>query len=1500
MASGDRASADVEQQLRHACEELSQRLRGGEPILAESVLGKFPALAAHAESAQELVYTEFVVREELGESPAPAEWYSRFPQWRDDLERLFQVHQFIRQAEHESHSRLATPSAQAHLPTVGQNWYSGANEESSGDGSTPVQRQVSRIGNYELLHEIGRGGMGVVYKARQVGLNRIVALKMLLAGDFATRDELTRFRHEAEAAARLQHPNIVRVYEVGSHGDFPYFSLEYVAGGNLQKQMAEGRLAPRAAAQLVALLARAAHCAHELGIVHRDLKPSNVLLQKDASGEQEALGFCPKIADFGLAKYVLQAAGATHTGAMLGTPSYMAPEQASGDARHTDRRTDVWALGAMLYEMLTGRRPFQAISPLATLEQIRSREPIRPKHLEPGLPRELETICLKCLEKEPRRRYDSAADLAADLQRYLAGEPILASPAGWWVRTRKWARRRPALAALMVTVVLGFVGVTWQWRRAELNRAQATLAAQAAQQATLAERAERDRVERSLYTRKVALSHRAYVTHDTAGALQLLESTPPELRHWEWHFLNRFCRSEILRLEGHSMPVRTIAVSPDGQWIASASAEWGYVRPGEIIVWNAESGAKRWTLRGHPSSIMCVAFSPDSQRLVSAGVYWHREEAGEVRLWDLRDGQAVVVLPEIDASSAQFSPDGSQLALGHSDGRISFHDGLTGALQFQPLVARPARDVFEVVYHPDGTKLASAHHDGSVFLWDARDGRELARIAGLGSARRLAFRPDGRRLAVGTFQGFVKIFAYDTEGFREVASHSRTTSISRLAYSPNGRLLAVVTTGEGVELWDAATGEIENVFYGHQYDAAFSPHGRRLVTGGRDRVVRVWDLTADPFPRSFVGLGSIDWVSSLDLSPDGRYLAVAAGENRAVGPRRDPSQPAIWDLSTRSVVATLAGHGTWLTDVQFSPQGQELATSGEDHTVRIWHWATGEQLHRLSGHSSTVQRIAYSPDGHHLVSAGHDGGLHLWDVRTGQKLRSFSSSGPPVLHVAFHPSGRHLVSAGSAGPVRIWEVASGKAAGSCRELSSRVTDLAITAQGDILATSDDDGRIQLWPLTPLLGGERTQPIAELQGHTAQVVSIGFSHDGRRLASASLDSSVKLWDVASGFELMSLKAVAGNNSRVRFGPDGRRLVVSHSIYVRQWDVGPAEPATLETAVRDASLRALTWHSDNARLCAEAGNWPGMQVELAQCLDVMADWPATDDVNLPAATAIQLARHLNRIAWRSVSGPPETHDAPTAPVWVERSLALAPDSRYTQNTLGAVYYRLKRFEDAAAALERAMKLGQVPLAEDHFLLAMTRYQLGDVQQAEAQYSQALDWCRSRSLSGRRWSELLLMRAEAEALLGAHSAARGLTIEAELLAARGYATEGPLARQSMQAWGDEWGGGQQLFWQPTRAPARLALTIDAPRDGMYELVAAVTQAPDYGQLQAYVNGARLGDTVDGFHPHVQRAEVVLGPVSLPAGASVLEFELLGKHAESLGYYAGLDAIRLVPVVP
>jgi serine/threonine protein kinase/Flp pilus assembly protein TadD len=481
MSDGGPSREDLEKQLQEACAELERRLRAGAAVGAADLLAAYPALAANREAALTLAYTEYVLREQLGQRPDPDAWCAGFPDLRDSLLQLLQVHGAVRTGPGTHADPTATPSAgtAGPLPGIGR-----------------------RVGGYELLEVIGRGGMGVVYKARQSGLNRVVALKMIQGGPYAAPDATARFGREAEVVARLQHPNIVQVFEVGDHDGCPFLAMEYVAGGSLDQRLAGSPLPARAAAVLIEALARAGEFAHRRGVVHRDLKPANILFQPHPATETvgpappdatevgiaapspaaDLTRVTPKIVDFGLAKVPAGAAAPTLSGTVLGTPSYMAPEQARGDVKRVGPAADVYALGAILYECLTGRPPFRGETALDTLRLVLTQEPVPPAALNPRVPRDLETVCLKCLEKDSARRYATAGALADDLSHFLNNEPVLARPPSAAYQLRKFAQRNKALlagtAAVFLALVAGLIGTGVGLVRAQAARDRAVNAEQ--------------------------------------------------------------------------------------------------------------------------------------------------------------------------------------------------------------------------------------------------------------------------------------------------------------------------------------------------------------------------------------------------------------------------------------------------------------------------------------------------------------------------------------------------------------------------------------------------------------------------------------------------------------------------------------------------------------------------------------------------------------------------------------------------------------------------------------------------------------------------------------------------------------------------------------------------------------------------------------------------------------------------------------------------------------
>jgi WD40 repeat protein/tRNA A-37 threonylcarbamoyl transferase component Bud32 len=1130
------------------------------------------------------------------------------------------------------------------------------------------------IPGYEIEDELGRGGMGVVYKARNLRLNRAVALKMVLTGAHAGREAAFRFVTEAETVARLQHPNIVQIFHIDQHGGHPYFEMEFVGGGSLADRLDGTPRPPREAARLVETLARAMAEAHRHGIVHRDLKPGNILLMPEG---------VPKVADFGLAKLLDVKSGLTQTNSVLGSPSYMAPEQAEGKTREVGPAADQYALGAILYELLTGRPPFRGATVLETLQQVKTAEPAPPSRLVPGLARDVETIALKCLAKDPGKRYESATALADDLRRFEAGEPIEARPVARLERAVKWAWRRPAIASLMglvaLVAALGLGGVLWQWRVAVRARNLAQAREQDAVTAHAHEREQTKLAEQRLYDVRMNLAQR-YWDDANGGLLQqaLNEQLPAnqrgaDRRGFEWFYLQRRMSSGHTTLKGHTAPVQSVAVSPDGRLLASASQD------GTVKVWDAASGQILRTLTGSTHATGSVAFSPDGKKIAWA-------DGMTVRMCDALTGQEILTLTGHTSivSSVVFSPDGRRLASASLDGTVRVWDAVNRQLIHTLTEHRGM--VWSVTCSPDGRRLASAAIDQTVKVWDAATGQRIHTLS-VPAASSMAFSPDSRRL-VSAGAGPMKVWDVTT-GQEVLTLTGHTNLVHSVAFSPDGRRLASASMDQTIKVWDAASGQETATLKGHTnavHSVAFSPDGRRLVSASDDHTVKVWD--AENGQKTLTLLGHTFWGPGdcVAFSPDGQRLAcsstdqpmklegAATGQNRTV---------KLFDAATGQLIRTLTGHTDQVWSVAFRPDGRRIASGSGDRTVKVWDAATGQLFHTLTGHSDVVHSVVYSPDGRTLFSAGADRTVKLWDAATGQLIRTLSTGHLGTVNcVACSPDGRRLASASDDQTVIVWDTTTGLAALILIGHTLSIRSVGYSPDGRILASASADKTVKLWDAAT---GQET---LTLTGHTANVEGVVFSPDGRRLASAGSDGTVKVWDTATGQETLTLKEMPRAGAQtVAFSPDGWRIAAGRlDRTVNVWDARPLEA---EPAPREAERNPVD----------------------ADRLNEMS-WMAVRHRGLnPAAYRMALSR-------------------------VETACRLSPENSVYLNTLGVARYRAGQFREALAELNRSLTLNTPrfggPLPADLAFIAMAQHRLG--QHAEAR--KTLEQLRGTMKNG-RWS-------------------------------------------------------------------------------------------------------------------------------------------------------------------
>jgi WD40 repeat protein/tRNA A-37 threonylcarbamoyl transferase component Bud32 len=1053
------------------------------------------------------VLEEYMRRRDRGEAVDRQQLLAQHPDLADDLRSYFaacdEVEQFGRRGGAE------TPEAPAShgLPPTG-------------DLETPASAPCPRrVGDYELLESIGQGGMGVIYKARQLSLQRLVAVKMIRRDRLTSPADVLRFHSEAEAAASLDHPNIVPIYEVGEHEGEHYFSMKLLEGGSLNLRLPQLSANPAAAAVVVGTVARAVHYAHQRGILHRDLKPANILL--DAEGR-------PHVTDFGLAKRLTRPglqegeASLTQKGLIVGTPNYMAPEQADPMGA-VSTAADVYSLGAILYELLTGRPPFRAETPLDTIRQLLEQEPAPPRSLNRRVDRDLETICLKCLHKEPGKRYASAEALADDLRRYRQGEPVRARPVSRRERLLKWVRRRPALAALVmvlvIVVVAGIAGVIWQWRRAEGEYEKAAAIAEAER--------------RTAYARAVALAYAEWRDGNAGPAEQVLDDCRPELRDWEWHYLRRlFQARQLATWKGHADAALGVAFSPDGARVASAGAD------GVVKVWDPRAAlGEPLTLRGYGASVRAVAFSPDSRRLASG------DADGTVRVWDVNAGEGPAVWEGHAAgiTGLAFDPSGRRLASTGgepSSGELKLWDATNGTV----IAGRTSHNLLAAVcFSPDGRTLVTAGHDGVVAMWDPANldpaGAFKGRTERIVPWTSVAFSADGAWVAAGSPAGLVRVWdaetteesfstltpaqagvsglAFGGEDGRILAAAATDNTIqgwftrsgkpaftlrghrravTAVAFSPDGQRLASASEDATVKLWDVGQRDEDLTLRPGNEGAtavAFSPNGARLASAARDRVLKVWDVETG---KAVIALRSLpEAVNGLAFSPDGRCLAAAC----------DDGLVRLWDADGGAELQGLGGGGGPVHAVAFSPDGGMLAAACDDGEVRVWAVPSGEEKFRLGGHGGPVHAVAFSPNGRRLASAGDDGVVRVWDAGSGHELLTLRDHVGPVRAVAFSFDGRRLATAGQDAVVRVWDASTGALAAAMRGHAGVVRSLAFSPSGR-LASAGDDKVVRLWDAAG-------QELLALRGHTETVRSVAFDGDGRRMATASDDTTIKIWD-----------------------------------------------------------------------------------------------------------------------------------------------------------------------------------------------------------------------------------------------------------------------------------------------------------------------------------------------------------------------------------------------------
>ena len=1098
-------------------------------------------------------------------------------------------------------------------------------------------------------------------------------------------------------------------------------------------------------AQIGVQVGGALEYAHQQGVLHRDIKPSNLLLDQRTT---------VWVTDFGLAK-ASDSDDLTHTGDVLGTLRYMPPEAFEG---HSDARSDLYSLGLTLYELLAFRPAFKEKDRNKLIKQVTTGEPPRLDRLNPDVPRDLVTIVHKAIDRDPRQRYASAGELAADLQRFTDDEPIQARPIGAVERLARWCRRNPGLAGalgaaalflLLGTVISSLFGV------------QALAAAKSAEQEATNALAQAKRADREAEIAREAKqsSDRRYYASEMklasleaeAGRMGLVrqrfrehephEANDPDLRGFEWYYLQRLCHLDLRTLRGHTDGVWGVAYTPDGRRLASAS--WDRT----VKVWDAASGQELLTLKGHTSWVWGVAYSPDGRRLASASA------DQTVKVWDAATGKDLLTLRghTWEVYGVAYSPDGRRLASASRDRTVKDWDAASGQ---ECLTFRGHTDpVFGVAYSPDGRQLASASAGKTVKVWDAASGQELLTLKGhMDYVYCVAYSPDGQRLASASLDQTVKV--WDAATGRECLNlKGHTNGIPSVAYSPDGRRLASASHDQTVKVWDAATGQECLTLKGHTYEVhepglwgvqhvAYSPDGRRLASAGGDRLVKVWDAATGQ--EGLTLKGHMGRVHYLAYSPDGRRLASASCDQTV----------KVWDAATGQDLLTLKGHTGWVRGVAYSPDGRCLASASHDQTVKVWDAATGQECLTLRGHASSVYAVAYSPDGHRLASASGDQTVKVWDAATGQNLLTLKGHTGAVNGVAYSPDGRYVTSTSGDQTVKVWDAASGQNLLTLKGHTSAVNGVAYSPDGRRLASASRDQTVKVWDAAS------GQDLLTLRGHTRPVNGVAYSPDGRCLASASEDKTVKVWDAtALTPQLLVVREARG---LVQF-------LIAKPLPPDEAAAAIRRDSTITEAVRQ---QALAWvepfwrsqgRSEVACLVEPLFAKPLLRSEVLATLraDAGLREPVRQEALKLAETLPENAPRLNDVSWAVVRQPgTDTATYQRALCQAEAACRAAPDVADYLTTLGAAYYRVGKYPDAVAALEKSLPTNASSGGDawDLYFLAMCHYRLGNAAKARECFECAKDshqrnaarLTRENSDERENSEELQRFRTEAETLL------------------------------------------------------------------------------------------------------------------------------------------------------
>jgi WD40 repeat protein/serine/threonine protein kinase len=971
------------------------------------------------------------------------------------------------------------------------------------------------LGDFRILREVGRGGMGIVYEAEQISLGRRVALKVLPFAATMDPRQLQRFQNESRAAATLEHPHIVPVYGVGCERGVHYYAMKFIDGRSLAAMIEArktdhatsstsdpkadhapcnvaiatvGAEAPteraphnagafRQSAEWGIQAAEALEHSHSVGIVHRDIKPANLMI--DGKGKLW-------VTDFGLARTAGDA-GMTMTGDVLGTLRYMSPEQALAKHGLVDHRTDIYSLGVSLYELLTGAPAVKGNDREQILNAIMRDGPRPPREFDAAIPQDLETIVLKALEKNCADRYSSALALAEDLRRFLDGEPVRAKRPNALQRVKRWSRRHgPAVltGTIVLLFALGFlaVGILALWLKDKEKNEALGLAQQARQRAEESEAS----LRHHLYAPDMKLAYEEWQKGYLLLTLDRLERHRPvgdqeDLRGFEWYYLQRLCHAEMRTLRAHKGGANTVSYSHDGRHLATAGED------GTIKIWAADTGVLQSTIHAHDRPVTFIQFSPAADMLASASA------DATAKIWDVATGKLRVT------------------------------------------ISKPGERVLGVAFLP-ARVVAAASLQEKIEVWDINAPETAVALGGSGDGfQSLRGSPDGKTIATGSCDGAIKLWDWGTGDLRlTMTGHSGP--VRDVVFSNDSRKLASAGADGTVRIWDVSNGTKQAIFHGHAdsvQTVAFSPDDGRLASGGLDNIVRVWSLSSLCLVNSLHGHTGRIW--DLQFAPDRKTLASASSDGTV----------KLWDTVQQQEGQSFHECTPQVRRLAFSPDGQTLAAGTENGTVQLLDRTGSRPAVNLATHDTPVGRLVFSRDGTLATSWG-DGSVQLWD-RSSKNVLRLPGEGVMPSAVALSPDGRTLATGMGNGTVRLRDSATGHVLGDLLTTKSvGFLALAFAPDGLTLACGAPDGEVWLW------GVEKRQLVQKLNGLRGLAEWLVYSPDGKFLAGADFRGNITIWDLATGGE-PDFTSHKRNLKQIVFSPDGRTLASAGGNELILWNV-----------------------------------------------------------------------------------------------------------------------------------------------------------------------------------------------------------------------------------------------------------------------------------------------------------------------------------------------------------